>query len=256
MQYNYAHIEDNPTAIETLRLLMKDFKEYKEVAVSCDLREGIRSIIIQKPDLIFLDVELPGFTGFDFIKSLRESMKELPTIIMSTSHEKYALNAINEDVFYYLLKPIDPDELQKALHKFHEKKAKSHNEITIKTKDGYGFLSLSDIFLIKSSSNYTFFYTLDFDKKLVSKTMKEFEPYLNDQFLRVHKSYIINIKFLHRLNTTKKKIQLLIPELTENNNQNLMGISENILDKNILELPIGEVYLERVKTAILYNKII
>jgi two-component system LytT family response regulator len=257
MIYKYLMIEDNPAAAELLNILMEDYQDFQSSLISCDMKEGIRSILNVKPDLVFLDVELPDFTGFDFIKELRNHLQVLPEIIMMTAHEKYALKAVNEEILYYLVKPIDPDELFKGIHKFRIKKAKAQKAITIKNQKGYSFLNFDDIFLIKSSSNYTFFYTRDLQKVMISKTMKEFEPFLNDQFLRVHKSYIVNIDCIKFLNTTKKKLQLYVPELSElpQNDDSLMHFNDILIEDNNLEIPIGEAFLEKVKNSILYNKI-
>lgn len=250
-------IEDNPTAADTLKLLMADYEDFQEVCVSFDLKEGVKAVLTHKPDLIFLDVELPDFTGFDFIKTLRNHLQHLPNIIMTTAHEKYALNAINEEVLYYLLKPIDPDDLLMAINKFRVKKAKEEKAIVIKNQKGYSFLNFDDIFLIKSSSNYTYFYTKDLQQILVSKTMKEFEPFLNEQFLRVHKSYIVNTTYIRFLNTTKKKLQLAISELSALNPKDdlLLPLNNILVEENNLEVPIGEAFLDKVKNSVLYNKI-
>lgn len=257
MIYKYLVIEDNPKAVETLRLLMADFDEFQETIVTFDMKEGIKAVLAHKPDLIFLDVELPDFTGFDFIKTLRNHLQELPDIIMSTAHEKYALNAVNEEVLYYLLKPMDPDELFLAISKFKIKRARVQKAITIKNQKGYSFLKFDDIFLVESSSNYTHFYTRDLKDIVISKTMKEFEPLLSERFIRVHKSYIINADFIKFLNTTKKRVQLSVPELNslKSGDELLFHLDHLMVDGNDLEIPIGESYLEKVKHSVLYNKI-
>lgn len=257
MIYKFLMIEDNPTAAQTLNLLMEDYDEFQPSIISCDMKEGIKSILSMKPDLVFLDVELPGFTGFEFIQQLRSQLQVLPEIVMMTAHEKYALQAVNEEVLYYLVKPIDPDELFKAIHRFRIKKSKAQKAIVIKNQKGYSFLNFDQIFLIKSSSNYTYFYTRDLQKMMVSKTMKEFEPYLSEQFLRVHRSYIINVVGIKFLNTTKKKVVLHVPELTElsPDDSSLMHFNDVLIEENHLEIPIGEAFLEKVKNTVLYNKI-
>lgn len=257
MIYRYLIIEDNPTAIQTLKLLMQDYEEFEETVVSCDIKEGVKAVLTHKPDLIFLDVELPGFTGFDFIKELRNHLQDLPEIIMSTAHEKYAVNAVNEEILYYMMKPVDPDDLFMAINRFRIKKSKNRKAITIKNQKGYSFLNFDDIFLIESSSNYTNFYTRSLQKVIVSKTMKEFEPYLNEEFIRVHKSYIINTHFVKFLNTTKKKLLIAIPEIIgrRSDDLSLLHLSHLLAHDNHLEISIGESYLEKVKNSILYNKI-
>ena len=158
---------------------------------------------------------------------------------------------------YYLLKPIDPDEHFKAINRFLIKKAKQNKEIAIKTNKGYFFLNFDDIFLIKSASNYTYFYTKNLQHIMVSKTMKEYEPFLSDEFIRVHKSYIINSKFLKFLNTTKKKVQLAVPKLTSLDTKDafINYFTDLLCEENNIEIPIGDVYLDKVKNSVLFNKI-
>jgi len=254
--YKYLIIEDNPAAAEALQLLMDDFEEFQGTVVVSQLKEGIKAVLTHKPDLVFLDVELPDFTGFDFLRTLRNHLQELPEIIMSTAHEKYALNAVNEDILFYLMKPVDPDELLIAINRFRIKRARVQKAITVKTQKGYSFLSLEDIFLVKSSSNYTCFYTRDLQQVVVSKTMKEFEPYLQEGFLRVHKSYIVNTRFIRYLHTAKRRIQLFVPEMGELSmgSDFIRSLNELVIEGSSLEIPIGDAYQEKVRNSIMYNK--
>lgn len=257
MIYKYLMIEDNPTAMQTLQLLMQDYDDFQPTIVSCDLKEGIKAVLTHKPNLIFLDVELPGFTGFDFIKALRNHLQDLPDIIMTTAHEKYALHAVNEEVLYYMMKPVDPDDLFMAINKFRIKQAKKQKAITIKNQKGYSFIGFDDIFLIRSSSNYTYFYTTDLQKVLISKTMKEFEPFLTEQFLRVHKSFIVNTAFIKFLNITKKRILLSVPELKniKSSDERLLPLNDVLVEENDLEIPIGEAFVDKVRNSVVYNTI-
>lgn len=254
--YKYLIIEDNPAAIETLQLLLEEYDDFQSTIVSHDLKEGVKAVLTYKPDLVFLDVELPGFTGFDFIKLLRTYLKELPSIIMMTAHEKYALPAVNEEVLYYLLKPLDIDELFVALTKFRIKKAETQKSIAIKTTKGYSFFAFEQLLFVKSASNYTCFYTTSMQREIASKTMKEFEPYLGAHFLRVHKSYIVNTAFVELLHIGRKKLQLRLDhQLVETVRQtkSLPELSEIITPDHKIEIPIGEAFFEKVRNSILYN---
>ncbi|HMU98463.1 MAG TPA: response regulator transcription factor [Chitinophagales bacterium] len=257
MVYKYLVIEDNPREIELLDILMQEYPEFQKTIVTCDFKEGIKEILKQKPDLVFLDVELPDFTGFELLKELQNHLQELPEIIMATAHEKYAIDAVNKDILYYLLKPIDPDELIIAINRFYIKKAKTNKSITIKTNKGFSFLNFDDIFLIKSASNYTCFYTRTLQQIVVSKTMKEYELFLNEDFLRIHKSYTINTKYIRFLNVGKKRVQLSIPELKNlDAKDNFFDhFLDSLCEENNIELPIGDVYMEKVKNSVLYSKI-
>lgn len=253
MDFKYLVVEDNPSAAESLILFMEDYPEYKLTSVEKELKPCIRAVLQQNPDLIFLDVDLGDFTGFDFIKELRTHLNELPPIIMTTGNDKHAMKAVNEDVLYFLLKPIDPDDLFLALNKFKTKRASNAKQIAIKHQKGYTFLQMQDILFLESSSNYTIFYTTNLEKVIVSKTMKEYESSLSNEFLRIHKSFIINDNYVKLLNTTKKKIYLQIPQGIEAKDMSFLPYP--LQEDNTIEMPIGESYLDIVKNSIIYNKI-
>lgn len=255
MEYKYLVIEDNPQAAQTLSLLMEDFPQFKMIDITHDLKTGIKLVLNHKPDLIFLDVELPTFTGFEFIQELRKHLQVLPAIIMSTAHDKYALSAVNENVLHYLLKPVDPDELMIALNKFKNLHVDAAKQLTIKNQKGYSFLNFDDILLLESSSNYTNFYTTNLEKITISKTMKEYESQLSKAFLRIHKSFIVNTQYIKFLNTTKKRLILQIPDHMMLKNTKGISFTIDMLDDRTIEIPIGESYLDIVRNSILYNKI-
>ena len=157
---------------------------------------------------------------------------------MTTGVDKYAKKAVNTDVLYFLEKPIDPDELVIALNKFEKKYLDLQKHITIKNTEGHFFMQLETIQYIKSEINYCNIYRTNQTPMLVSKTLKEIEKILPNQFVRIHKSYIVNSQFVQMLNTTKKKIKLTCQ--TDNS--------------EVLELPIGDSYLEMVKNILLTAK--
>jgi two-component system LytT family response regulator len=154
---------------------------------------------------------------------------------MTTGVDKYAIKAVNADVLYFLEKPIDPDELMIALSKFEKKFYAQQKHITIKNTEGHFFMQLDDIQYVQSEVNYCNVFRENQPPMLISKTLKEIEKLLPAQFVRIHKSYLINSKYLKMVNTTKKIIRI------------------NISD-DVLELPIGETYLEVVKNTLLTAK--
>ena len=253
MDFKYLIVEDNPSAAESLVLFMEDYPEFKLTTIEKDLRSCVKAVLLHSPDIIFLDVDLGDFTGFDFIQQLRQHITQLPAIIITTGNSNHAMKAVNEDVLFFLLKPIDPDELMLAISRFKQKHAHAVKQIAIKTQKGYSFLQMQDILFLESSSNYTIFYTTNLEKQIVSKTMKEFEHVLNSDFLRIHKSFIINSNYVKGLNTTKKKVSLTIPNINENSD--LSFLPATVLPDQSIELPIGESYLDITKNSIIYNKI-
>ncbi len=174
---------------------------------------GIKLIEKTKPDIVFLDIEMPRMDGFEMLHRLPEKNFHL---IFTTAYDQYAIKAIKYAAFDYLLKPIDIDELKLAVSKintyqhvhtekklelldqnFHEKNA--FNKIAISTLDGLLFFEIKDIIRLEANSNYTALYFVSGSKLVASKTLKDFEDLLPaDIFFRVHHSHLINLNYIKR----------------------------------------------------------
>jgi two-component system LytT family response regulator len=177
-----------------------------------------------RPDLLFLDIQMPGMNGFQLLDELRGS---LPAVIFVTSYDEYAIRAIRYSALDYLLKPIDPDELKAALNRYitynsdqniREKTAAlQHNlsqqksssfHLVVPTRQGDMYFPSDKIVRLEADRNYTWIYLLDKPKFLASKPLKEFEDILTEQdFIRAHKSHLINKAFITRI-TQKHEIVL------------------------------------------------
>ena len=238
MNYNYIIVEDNMGSLQNLQTAMKQHQNFKETGIAHSVAKGISLALSAKPHIIFLDVELGEEKGFDLIKEIRQFTSEMPFIIMTTDFDKYAKKAVNHDVLYFLDKPIDPDELVVALHKFQKKYLEFQNHITIKNTEGHFFMQLEDINYIKSDNNCCRIFKKDGTQMFVTKTLKEIETIMPLPFIRIHKSYMVNTKYIHMLNTVKKIIQL------KNTN----------LQDELIELPISDLYMEKVKQTLLVAK--
>lgn len=156
-------------------------------------------------DLVFLDVEMPFGTGFDLLDELPDRTFET---VFVTAYDQYAIDALNSHAAYYLMKPINIDELIKAVDYVIEirnkenaledkvltpKLKKVEGKITLPQQDGFQILNVADILYCKADDNYTEIY-LEKKKILVSKTLKYFEEALSDfTFARIHKSYLVNV---------------------------------------------------------------
>jgi two-component system, LytTR family, response regulator len=168
-------------------------------------------------DILFLDVEMPMIDGFQLLDSLPARNYD---VIMVTAHASYALKAIKVSALDYLLKPVEYDELRKAVNKVtarhnKEKEALKHfslisgalkqanlqsEKILLHSAKDANLVQLSNIIRISGENNYSTFFLNDGAKILVSKTLKDFEELLQDQhFFRIHKSHIINLNYLTKL---------------------------------------------------------
>ncbi|QAA80449.1 response regulator transcription factor [Aequorivita sp. H23M31] len=236
MDYNYIIVEDNPSCIENLRIALKSYNGFSEVGTASTLSQGISLALTAKPHLIFLDVQLGDEIGFDLIKEIRKNATDFPFFIMTTDFDKYGKEATNNDALYFLDKPIDPDELSKALYKFENRVLELQDHITIKNSKGHFFIDLSTIQYIKSSNNYCIIYRMDENPMIVSRTLKNLEVSLPSTFLRIHKSYIVNRNLVQMINTRTKIVRLNFKDKRTNNE---------------LELPIGNSYLDNARRILL-----
>lgn len=212
-------VDDEENSRETLRGKLELFcPEVEVIGEAGDVENGIAAVTEHKPDAVFLDIQLADESGFDILESIRDNDEIDPKVIFITAHNEFAIKAIKFSALDYLLKPIDPEELVRAVRKVEEdkglpKRAASFNvlvenirqasdspkKIVIPTSDGMHVIKVNDIVRLESSSNYTTFY-LDGQKSLLaSKTLKEFDGMLSGyNFQRVHKSHLVNMNFLKR----------------------------------------------------------
>lgn len=199
-------IEDEANSREILRnYLAKYCADVDLLGEAASLEEGLKLIRNNELDLVFLDVEMPFGNAFDLLEQVPDRTFET---IFVTAYNQYAMDALNRHAAYYLMKPINIDELIKAVEyvlEIREKetdledkvlrpKLKSvEGKITLPLQDGFQVLNVTDILYCQADDNYTHIY-LENKKILVSKTLKYFEDALSDfAFARIHKSYLVNV---------------------------------------------------------------
>jgi two-component system LytT family response regulator len=190
-------------------LLRKQCPHIREILHAKSAHEGITHLEFHRPDVVFLDIEMPGGTGFDFLNDVREKKKLNFRIIFVTAYDAYALQAIKYSALDYLLKPVDPDELQVAIDKLSESTAQrdkldvlshnlSHDEdrrIALATQDEVVFVKVRDIIRLQAEANYTRVFIAEQDQLLLSGNLGHFEKLLTEQsFIRTHQSHLINSK--------------------------------------------------------------
>jgi two-component system LytT family response regulator len=182
-------------------LLAEASKDIEVVATVDNIPEAITQISILKPQLVFLDMELPEISGIDFLKQTQSKDYE---IIVTTSHTEFALDAIKGDVVDYLIKPIKKMELilaiQKVKRKLESKRpADSNDKIGVFNDNGFDLISKNEILYCHADNNYTHIHKLDGKSLLVSKTLKDIEHQMdNPNFFRVNKSFLVNIQHIKR----------------------------------------------------------
>lgn len=212
---NVIIVDDEATVRNTIRSLLNEhFPGINILAAAGNIEEGYEVIRQNKPDLVFLDIELPDGTGFDLLKKFSPVTFK---VIFVTGHQEYALDAIKVSALDYVLKPIDTDELCRAVKKAMEiinqadqqlkLQALSENlqsrkllkRIILHTSDHLQLVSVSEIIRAEADSNYTCFSISGGKRILVARTIKEFESLLSGSgMIRVHQSHLVNLDFIDR----------------------------------------------------------
>lgn len=207
---NALLLDDEQPVLESLAGKLGLFCPEVNVVAQCNsVDQAIAVLVEQAIDVVFLDVNLNGESGFDLLEKWEG--EELPSLIFTTAHDEFAVKAIKHAALDYLLKPIDAEELVKAVRKAGEKVGSDRQAIVseaakgapkklvIPTTEGMHILNVEDIVRCESSSNYTTFYLADKTNVLASKTMKEYESLLRPAgFERVHKSHLVNLEMISR----------------------------------------------------------
>lgn len=199
-------IDDEKLAREDLKSLLKDFPEIEIHGEADNTEKGIRLIEEEEPDLIFLDIQMPGETGFDLLRKIKTDKK----IIFVTAYEQFAIRAFEVNAQDYLLKPVNKDRLAISINKLKngennhiDKKFKPlefSDTIFLLINNSYQFIKINSIIKINSAGNYSELHTRGKGRGLVLKSMKEWEERLpENKFVRIHRNTIINLEYLDRI---------------------------------------------------------
>ena len=208
-------IDDEKHCRETLSIQLEKYCPEVQLLAQCSsAAQGLQAIAQHQPDVVFLDVEMPQMNGFEMLQQLSPIPFE---VIFTTGYDAYAIKAIRFSALDYLLKPIDKDELRKAVAKLSQKK--DHNlteqldillgklgnksvslqKIALPTFEGFELVPVDNILHCEADSNYTHIVLKQGKKVLVSRTLKEIEELLEGHaFLRVHHSHLVNLNEIVR----------------------------------------------------------
>lgn len=207
-------LDDEKHCVESLRLdLVKYCPEVEILATCTGSKEGLQAIKKLKPDLVFLDVEMPWMNGFELLELLQPVEFD---VIFTTAYDSYALKAFRVSAVDYLLKPICKDDLISAVQRIHKKlndtgtdriqtllddyfTRQQQSRITIPEKDGYQFIDVPNILYAESDGNYARIFIHQKSPLFVSMTLKDLENKLSgNNFCRVHHSFLVNLDNVDR----------------------------------------------------------
>lgn len=212
-------IDDELRSCDVLKKILLNYcSEVEVLAVAHNAADGQKLVKLHKPDLVFLDIEMPGGDGFYFLDQCAPVNFKT---IFTTAYDKYAIKAIKYSAFDYLLKPIGIDQVKTALSRLPENVGEKSYEVlkqnfrhghekgfyklAIPTLNGYEFVGFENILWMQASDNYTIMHLKEKKQLVSSHNLGYYEDMLADEhpFIRIHHSYIINMNHIQRL--TKKK---------------------------------------------------
>jgi len=192
-------VDDEPLARADLKALLKQFENVVIAGEAQSVPEARKLLTECTPDVVFLDIQMPGESGFDLLNMIPPDVN----IIFVTAYDKYAIRAFEVNAQDYLLKPVNEERLAVSLERLTSKDNAKPNVprplkiddcIFLKMRDSYNFLSVSKIIQISAADDYTEVFTESGQSVLVHKTMKEWESRLPQKvFCRIHRSTIINV---------------------------------------------------------------
>ncbi|WP_194755677.1 LytR/AlgR family response regulator transcription factor [Aliidiomarina indica] len=266
-------VDDEPLARKGLRIRLEQFQSIDIVAEGSSGREAVELILQEKPDLVFLDIQMPGMNGFDVLRSLRERADTMPAVVFVTAYDQYAIRAFDVRALDYLLKPVDEDRLKEAIDRISEElnteKARQYqdrlvelvSEITgedcedilrqlaegkhpkfdhypehlaIKDSGEITRVAMNSIEWIDAAGDYMCIHAGN-QTHILRKTMKELEQELNPRiFQRIHRSAIVNLAQVEKLCSRQNGEYHLVLQ-------------------NGQELKVSRSYKDRIKQLILGN---
>lgn len=214
--YTAIIVDDEKKARDLMETLIGEFcPDINIIGKAEDVQSAVKMIKLQSPDLVFLDIEMPGYSGFQLL----DFFDQIPfDIIFTTAYREYALNAFEVSAIDYLLKPIQIKQLTKAVEKFKQRRNASSStndriqtlkanlnpeetirRIAVPVNDGFEFLDTQEIIYLSAERSYTHVFMANGSKFLFSKNLKEFvDTLVQPWFFKPHRSYLINLNRVSR----------------------------------------------------------
>ncbi len=245
---NVVIIDDEKPAREIIKAYLKPFTEVEVIAEGTNGFEGIKLIQQFNPDLIFLDIQMPKVSGLEML----EVVDNPPKVIFTTAYDQFAIKAFELNAIDYLLKPFSKDRFEHAVNKVLESQNtlpkdslntiiedQSSNQesilsrIVVKKGSNLEMIPVDEVVYIEASDDFVFIHT-DENRYVKSRTMKYFQSHLNEnQFVRIHRSYIVNISRIHKIEQYEKDSHIIV---LKNNTKIKASKNGYKLLKDVLEM--------------------
>ena len=217
-------VEDEKLARDLIKDYLQNHEDFELIGEYEDGFSGLKAINELKPDLIFLDIQMPKLTGFEML----EVLDHHPAIIFTTAYDQYALKAFEHNALDYLLKPYSKDRFDEAVNKARERVQSGETEsiarlvehrdeqedeihrVVVKSRSRINVIPVDDIIYLEAQDDYVMIYTLQ-SKHLKQKTMKFFEAHLPvEDFVRIHRSYIVKLSEIAQMQLYEKESYIVI----------------------------------------------
>ncbi len=238
---NYLIIEKEKYTINRINEVLEGFLDFNFIGNTDNYEDSMNIILKDAPCLVFLNIDNIVEDPFHFINELNQFQSCLPEFIAISSSKENAYSAIKNSFFDFFLIPLSELDIRKAILKFQKKRiAKKINTICLKSYKDYQYLNTNEILFLKADNNTTDFHMIDQTTVSAFKTLKTYENLLPANFLRIHKSYIVNSKYVSRINYGKlicslKKHNKNIP-FTKTYINNIKYMNENLNQSSFLSL--------------------
>ena len=210
-------IDDEPLATALLQEYLQDFPDLETVQICHDGFEGLKAIQTHKPDLIFLDVEMPRINGFEML----ELLETAPSVIFTTAYGQHAVRAFDSQAIDYLLKPFSKTRFAQAIQKFRTStdnplrqplegdKEEYIQRVVLKDKNSIKIIPVEEILFLEANDDYVNIHTKE-GRFLKKKTLSSLEKVLDPKlFIRVHRSYIIKVDQISKIEPYEKEGYLI-----------------------------------------------
>jgi two-component system LytT family response regulator len=218
MSFRTIIIDDERLARNELKKLLQDFGEIEVIDEAANVQEGLEKIEQHNPDLIFLDIQMPGKSGFDLLEELERS----PKVVFTTAYDEFALKAFEVNALDYLLKPVEPKRLSDVIQKLHQEETREagsnsnsngngsgiitrhtllgeEDQVFVKDGERCWFVKLNEIRLFESVGNYARVF-FGANKPLILKSLNALEERLDEKvFFRANRKHIINMRWIDKI---------------------------------------------------------
>lgn len=217
-------IDDEQESIELIDNLLHDIEQVEVVATCTNVDDAITLILNHKPDILFLDIQMPGKTGFDLLNELKD-FDISPYIIFVTAFDQYAIKAIHHSAFDYILKPVNKNNLQKSINRLSSQQTNlefrkqienfisgkyTHNKLKFNLRTGYILINPNELIYCKADGNYTDLFLSNGKTETTTINLGRIYSMLPENiFFRISRSTIINLIFLKKVDR-KNNICILI----------------------------------------------